>query len=1337
MKRNQWLFILSAESADPRRKSDESFRTITLCVRIIISALILTLIVANFGVACAQGGPLVRTLEQQLLDESPQKLAKAARQNGDARRGALVFYQAHLACTKCHIPAKGQKTFGPDLSRRKKPVTDEYLVESVLHPSKELRKGFESVTIITSEGKTVTGLLVEDRPKEVLIRSVERGLQLETVSKDDIEERANGKLSIMPKGLVNLLANRQQFLDLINYLIDIGEKGPDRAKQLQPPPALYAQKPIPEYEKHIDHASMIAGLNNQSFKRGEAIYNRLCINCHGDKTRPGSLPTSLRFASGKFRNGNDPYSMYRTVTHGFGMMVRQAWMVPQQKYDVVHYIREEYLKKSNPTQYFNIDDEYLAGLPKGNTRGPAPSNSVPWRDMNYGNNLIGTYEIGNDGTNFAYKGIAVRLDGGPGGVSRGGHWMVFDHDTLRVAAAWTGDEFIDYHGIMFDGRHNIHPRVTGDVHLVNPTGPGWANPDDGSFTDTRLKGRDDRLYGPLPRRWAHYKGLFHYDKQVVIHYTVGETNVLEMPGLDISASSPIFTRTFAIGPRDRDMVLQVAHVNESAELKLLVTDGRESKIAVFGKPNGNKRAVTKQEEPVEFNGMMRIDVAGPKAFNMTDRDYSIVARFKTKKAGTIFSKTKPTGPWVPNGKTLFVRGGRLGFDIGWVGVVTSRTRVNDGRWHDVAMTYKHETRQVRLYVDGKFDAQRKLAPRARVDGHVIRIGYTSPNFPEQDSFFKGQIEEVRFLQRTLSQAEISNEFLKEGTVGHWRFDDATGVKVPDLSGRKHHGKVVRGQSMNVAGGTIVASISRDIEDAQWSSTQGNLRLTIPAGATTKRFILRMTRVKEAPTADLIGTMATRDYADLDLKMYMEGGPQRWPRKLTADANVGKVDGPFAVDVLTRPKNPWQLRIRPTGFDFFPDGKRMAVCTWDGDVWIVSGLDRLQENGPAARTEQLTWQRIESGLFQPLGVRFVDAKIYVTCRDQLAILHDFNDDNEVDFVQNFNNDHQVTDHFHEFAMGLQTDEEGNFYYAKSARHALKAVVPHHGTLLRVSRDGSKTDILATGFRAANGVCLNPDGTFIVTDQEGHWNPKNRINYVKIGGFYGNMYGYHDVTDSSDDVMEQPLCWITNAFDRSPSELLWVDSKRWGPLNGSLLNFSYGYGKVYIVPHEKIDGQAQGGMCEFPIPKFPTGIMRGRFNPADGQLYTCGMFAWAGSQHQPGGLYRIRYTGKPVHLPVGLKARKNGMEIHFSAEIDPETASNIKNYRVKTWSLKRTANYGSKHYDEKPSRIASARVSKDRKTVFLEILDIKPTWCMEIKYTIKNSNDKWFDGTIHNTIHQLGK
>ncbi len=56
-------------------------------------------------------------------------------------------------------------------------------------------------------------------------------------------------------------------------------------------------------------------------------------------------------------------------------------------------------------------------------------------------------------------------------------------------------------------------------------------------------------------------------------------------------------------------------------------------------------------------------------------------------------------------------------------------------------------------------------------------------------------------------------------------------------------------------------------------------------------------------------------------------------------------------------------------------------------------------------------------------------------------------------------------------------------------------------------------------------------------------------VKPGGFYGNMFGYTDVTDTADAAMEPPMVWVTNAMDRSPAELVWIPQTAWGPLGGS--------------------------------------------------------------------------------------------------------------------------------------------------------------------------------------------
>jgi hypothetical protein len=550
---------------------------------------------------------------------------------------------------------------------------------------------------------------------------------------------------------------------------------------------------------------------------------------------------------------------------------------------------------------------------------------------------------------------------------------------------------------------------------------------------------------------------------------------------------------------------------------------------------------------------------------------------------------------------------------------------------------------------------------------------------------------------------------------------------------------------------IVAGLLGDANSSDWVARGNRLCLRIPAGEEPLRIRIWFTReTKGWPVESLLAAVDADRLArpesvkgvigSVSERAKLTGGLPHWPQMLTTEVVAGDNSEPFAVDVLTHPAaNPWLAQVRFTGLDFLPDGDGAVVCAWDGDVWLVRGLSRLGGVGSVstAGAVKLSWQRIASGLFQPLGIQIVDGKIYVTCRDQLVILRDLNGDGETDYYECFNNDHQVTEHFHEFAMGLQTDARGNFYYAKSARHALPAVVPHHGTLLRVSADGAKTDILATGFRAANGVCLNPDGTFVVTDQEGHWNPKNRINWVKVGGFYGNMFGYHDVKDASDDAMQQPLCWITNEFDRSPAELLWTPKDAWGPLGGSLLNLSYGYGKVFVVPFEDVGQHKQGGLCALPIDPLPTGVMRGRFHPHDRQLYACGMFAWAGSATQPGGLYRIRYTGRAMHLPIGLQAKRGALSIHFTDPLDRATASKPGSYSLKTWSLKRTADYGSKHYGEKRLAVESATVSDDGKTVTLNVPDLRPTWGMEIVCRLQDRDGQPLERVIHNSIFQLGQ
>lgn len=1313
---------------------------------------------AVVGLAMAMSSRcLAQGLEAELLKEPTQSLVEDAVRLGDASRGAIVFYQPTSTCVQCHNTDDEQRlALGPDLgqlasAREGKSISEIELVEAILSPSKYIGKAYRGVIVATGDGENISGLVVEENDTILKLREATPTGRTFTLTKDYIEGVKENPLSLMPAGLVNSLQSRQQFLDLVKYLLEVRDGGRKRALELKPSAAMLVVR-VPEYESHLDHAGLIGQWDDESLKRGEAIYTRVCANCHGTKDQPGSLPNSLRFAEGKFKNGSDPLSMYRTLTHGFGFMVAQTWMVPSQKYDVIHYIRERYLEPFNSTQYQAVDAAYLASLPKGDTFGPEASLIEAWVAMDYGPSLIHTYEVPGEKENFAYKGIAIRLDQGAGGVSRGKQWAIFDTDTLRIAATWRQGgkgvaPFIDWRGIQFNGEHQIHPTVSGDMRLTNSTGPGWGKPGGLSLADdARVMGRDSKRYGPLPKDWGRFRGLYHHDQKVILQYDVGDVSVLEYPTLQEpqkAESEPWYVRHFEISERSEDMLLRVMDTptpTESNDNNQRWTFAGDNGLVATWLANeasqvdaaAGTEVADDKVKPVRFDGSRFVQIDECQGLNFGKQDFTIEARLKTKEDGSIFAWTEPGPKWVPNGEAWFIRDGKLCFDIGWVGAVAGRKRITDGAWHNVRITSSRKDGKVRMYVDGKLDGEGVLKPKDQLSGGVIRIGFAAENFPAE-SMFHGEIAEVRLYQRVLP-AETKwkeNEEGVPGRIGRWRTNEALNGTLENLeaNGKETPLGVARvvdsGEAEEVAEArSWMLGVRGARQGLEWVEQNDMLCLRIPAGKGPLRFSILARAATDEPV------QAGDEEIGLDLAAWTRGGPPRYVQTLTTDMQVGDETGAFAVDTLVAPQtNPWLALTRFTGLDFMSDG-RMAVCTWDGDVWLVK-VDEA--------AKKIQWKRIASGLFQPLGLKVVADTIFLTCRDQLTKLHDLNGDEEIDFYECFNNDHQVTEHFHEFAMGLQVDADGNFYYAKSGRHALKAVVPHHGTLLRVTPDGEETTILATGFRAANGVCLNPDGSFVVTDQEGFWNPKNRINWVTIPKdgttkFYGNMFGYHDVTDSSDAAMEPPLCWITNEFDRSPAELLWVDSPSWGGLNGALLNLSYGYGRVFVVPHEEVAGNMQGGMISLPIPDFPTGVMRGRFSSTDGSLYLCGMFAWAGNATEPGGFYRLRATGKAMNLPVELHARKSGLQMRFTDEIDP-TSLDPQNVQVKVWSLKRTANYGSEHYGEHALEVSEVRLSSDGKTVEIGLPEIAPTWCMEIRYQFRDRAGSVVSGVLHNTIHTL--
>ena len=153
---------------------------------------------------------------------------------------------------------------------------------------------------------------------------------------------------------------------------------------------------LPAYEQNIDHAKLIGAETNEFYHKGQIVYRNVCFNCHGNKDQEGSMPNSLKFWADSLKHGADPYAMYQTLTRGFGMMAPQSQLTPQEKYEVINFIRYKFMKEDNPTQFFEVDSTYLVSLPKGDTIGPAPKKYQPWAEMDYGDFLMRTYELADE-----------------------------------------------------------------------------------------------------------------------------------------------------------------------------------------------------------------------------------------------------------------------------------------------------------------------------------------------------------------------------------------------------------------------------------------------------------------------------------------------------------------------------------------------------------------------------------------------------------------------------------------------------------------------------------------------------------------------------------------------------------------------------------------------------------------------------------------------------------------------------------------------------------------------------------------------------------------------------
>jgi len=146
---------------------------------------------------------------EQVLAEMRDLLARS---QGNPQRGRQVFERV---CGQCHkIHGQGQDV-GPEITRNGR-GNYEQLLSNIFDPSLVIGAAYQARTVITVDGRVLTGLVAEDNDQRVVLKT--QGGKLEVIPRNEVDEMAVSQLSLMPEGLEKQVAP-QELADLVAFLV--------------------------------------------------------------------------------------------------------------------------------------------------------------------------------------------------------------------------------------------------------------------------------------------------------------------------------------------------------------------------------------------------------------------------------------------------------------------------------------------------------------------------------------------------------------------------------------------------------------------------------------------------------------------------------------------------------------------------------------------------------------------------------------------------------------------------------------------------------------------------------------------------------------------------------------------------------------------------------------------------------------------------------------------------------------------------------------------------------------------------------------------------------------
>ncbi|QDV24666.1 PA14 domain protein [Aureliella helgolandensis] len=356
-------------------------------------------------------------------------------------------------------------------------------------------------------------------------------------------------------------------------------------------------------------------------------------------------------------------------------------------------------------------------------------------------------------------------------------------------------------------------------------------------------------------------------------------------------------------------------------------------------------------------------------------------------------------------------------------------------------------------------------------------------------------------------------------------------------------------------------------------------------------------------------------------------------------------------------------------DYGPDG-RLYAAGYDGRVHVLTDTDG---DGLEDKVE-VFWSK-PGDLLTPVGILATKEGVYVAARGKVALLRDTDGDGIADtseaVVSGWHSETHNSDTRND-AAGVAVDADGNLYFSLGCMSYNKAWLldskgqsqydmrSERGTILKVSADRQRREIVATGLRFVIGMDFNKHGDLFATDQEGDtWfpggNPRDELLQIIPGRHYGFPFRHPKYLPS---VIDEPAVVDFSPQHQSTCGFRFNELRShrqpFGPAywEGDAIVTGFSRGKLWRVPLAKSRAGYIGKQIQFAaLESLPTDVA---ISPSGDLLVTChgGKPDWGSGPAANGYLYKISFDATQPQPVTVWSASPLEVKVAFDRPVDPK-------------------------------------------------------------------------------------